>query len=124
MNGSCLLLNSNPMIKIKQGDIVWASLDPIKGHEQAGLRPVLILQNDLFNEHLNTVLVVPLTTNLRTKDFISTYLLEKGEANLKKESILLVHQLRCIDKSRLQKKVGRINLKELPQIKLRLSLLL
>lgn len=112
------------MTNIKQGDIVWASLDPIKGHEQAGLRPVLILQNDLFNEHLNTVLVVPLTTNLRSKGFASTYSLEKGEANLKKDSILLVHQLRCIDKSRLQKKIGEVNAKDLPQIKLRLALLL
>ena len=112
------------MINIKQGDIIWASLDPIKGHEQAGLRPVLILQNDLFNEHLGTVLVVPLTTNLHSKNFVSTYFLEKGKANLKKDSVLLLHQLRCIDKSRLQKKAGEVNLRELPAIKLRLALLL
>lgn len=112
------------MIKIKQGDIVWASLDPTKGHEQAGMRPVLILQNDLFNEHLNTVLAVPLTTNLRTKDFVSTYFLESKKNKLKKDSIALMHQLRCIDKARLQKKIGAVNADELPALKLRLALLL
>lgn len=112
------------MIKIKQGDIAWASLDPTKGHEQSGLRPVLILQNDLFNEHLSTVLVVPLTTNLRTKNFVSTYFLDGKKSKLKKDSVVLLHQLRCIDKSRLQKKIGEVSTEELPQIKLRLALLI
>lgn len=112
------------MKTIKQGDILWASLNPTKGHEQPGLRPVLILQNDLFNEHLNTVLVVPLTTNLRTKNFVSTYFLGKKASKLKKDSVLLLHQIRCIDKSRLKNKIGEISADDLPQIKLRLALLL
>lgn len=111
-------------MKIKQGDIVWVSLDPVKGHEQAGMRPVLILQNDLFNEHLSTVLAIPLTTNLRTKDFVSTYFLESKMTSLKKDSIALVHQLRCIDKTRIQKKLGRVSTEALSEIKLRLALIL
>ncbi len=110
-------------MKLKQGDIFWAGLDPVKGHEQAGLRPVLILQNDLFNEHLNTVLVAPLTTNLKAKDFVTTYFISGKEIQTKKDSVVLLHQTRCIDGSRLQKKIGSVRADEVRQIKLRLALL-
>ncbi len=110
-------------MKFRQGDIFWAGLDPVKGHEQSGLRPVLILQNDLFNEHLSTVLVAPLTTNLKAKDFVTTYFVSGKKIQTKKDSVLLLHQARSLDRVRLQKKIGSVGADEVRQIKLRLALL-
>ena len=87
----------------KQGSIYWADLNPIRGHEQGGFRPVLIIQNDILSEHLNTVIIIPITKNLSTKGYLTTYYLPQQLSNLKFPSIALIYQLRAIDKTRLVK---------------------
>ena len=62
---------------MNQGNIYLADLDPVRGHEQAGYRPVLILQNDIFNRHLSTVIVVPFSTNMKAQGKFSTYFVPK-----------------------------------------------
>ena len=84
--------------------IFWADLNPVKGHEQAGIRPVLILQNNILNENLSTILVAPITTNLKAKGFLTTYFLTKKESHLEHDSVILLYQIRTIDKQRLQSK--------------------
>ena len=85
----------------KRGEIWLAELNPIRGSEQAGTRPVIILQNNSVNRFTSTFLAIPLTTNLRRASLPTCVLLPEGEAGLARESVALCHQLRVLDKSRL-----------------------
>jgi len=93
---------------IKRGDIWLADLNPVRGSEQAGTRPVLIFQNDAVNQFTTTVLAIPLTTNLRRALLPSCIQISKGEGGLVSDSVALCHQLRTLDKTRLQHKIGAI----------------
>ena len=108
------------MKHINQGDIYLANLDPIKGHEQAGVRPVVILQNNVLNRNLNTVIVAPLTSNLSAKGRVTTCFLPKKKAGLKIDSVALFFQIRTLDKSRLIKEVGHISKKDFSQIRVKM----
>ena len=94
---------------IKRGEIWLADLNPTRGSEQAGTRPVLIFQNDLINKYTTTVLAIPFTTNLRRASLPSCVLVLKGEGGLTSDSVALCHQLRVLDKTRLHKKLGEVN---------------
>jgi mRNA interferase MazF len=94
---------------IKRGDIWLANLDPTQGSEQAGVRPVMVFQNDKINKFTRTVLTVPLTTNLRRAKLPSCHQIPAGEGGLDKDSVLLGHQLRVLDKSRLYRKLGSVS---------------
>ncbi len=93
---------------MKQGDIYLTNLNPIKGHEQKGIRPVLIIQNDILNKNLSTTIIIPITSNLKAKDSLITWFLSKKESKLKKDSVMLLFQIRTIDKKRLIKKIGHL----------------
>lgn len=104
-------------MKINQGDIFLANLNPTKGHEQFSFRPILILQNNILNENLNTVIIAPITSNLIAKGFLTTYFLDKKTSKLKSDSLILLHQIRTIDKSRLKKKINNIGEQNVTNIK-------
>ena len=88
-------------MNVKRGDIYYADLSPVVGSEQGGVRPVLIIQNDIGNHFGNTVLVVPITS--QTKKDIPTHIrISQGTAGLTKDSTVLVEQMRTVDKSRLK----------------------
>lgn len=93
---------------IKRGDIWLANLNPTRGSEQAGTRPVLIFQNSIVNRFTTTVLAIPLTTNLRRATLPSCTRIAKGEGGLTSDSVVLCHQLRVLDKTRLFRKLGTI----------------
>jgi mRNA interferase MazF len=93
---------------IKQGEIYLANLNPVQGHEQAGCRPVLIMQNDILNKNLNTVLIAPLTSNLKAKGKLTTFFLDQKQSGLSQDSVVLLFQLRTIDMSRLQQKLSKL----------------
>jgi mRNA interferase MazF len=95
------------MTPVRQKDIWYADLNPIKGREQAGTRPVVVLSGDLLNEHMNVVWVAPLTT--KVKSYKGNPILKPDEKNhLSEESEVLIFHLRSISKSRLLRKVGVI----------------
>jgi mRNA interferase MazF len=96
---------------VKRGDVWLADLDPIRGSEQAGTRPVLIFQNNVISKYTRTVLAIPLTTNLRRAALPSCVQISKGEGGLAADSVALCHQLRVLNKMRLLKKLGSISLK-------------
>src|SRR5690242_15116631 len=102
------------MAKILRGDIIWADLDPTKGHEQTGRRPVLILSNDVFNERSGTVIAVALTTQSQKAGFPLTLELTNNK-NLP-QSWVKISQIRTLSTLRLGKKIGQITQKELTQI--------
>lgn len=93
---------------IKRGDIFYAYLGPVIGSEQDGIRPVVILQNNKGNKYSPTVIVAPITTKVKTS--VPTHVfINSFESDLPKDSIILVEQLRTIDKSRIIKKVGHLS---------------
>lgn len=110
-------------LTVKQGDIYLANLNPVKGHEQAGLRPVLILQSDILNERLNTTIAAPITKNMLSKGFLTTIFLPRKTAGLTEDSLALLFQIRALDKTRLLKKMGKIDSSECRNIRKRLLLL-
>ena len=92
---------------MKQGEIWYANLNPSKGSEQAGLRPVVILSGNLLNQHLPIVIVVPLTT--KVKKYKGNPVLSPSKENgLRTESEMLVFHIRSVSKDRLTKKLGNI----------------
>ncbi len=93
---------------VQRGDVWLANLNPIRGSEQAGIRPVLVFQNDAISRFTTTVLAIPLTTNLRRAALPSCVRVAPGEGGLESESVLLCHQLRVLDKTRLQRKPGTV----------------
>ncbi len=95
-------------MSIKRGDLFYVDLNPTKGSEQKGRRPVLILQNDIGNEVSPTTIVAPLTTKSFTKEYPTNVDLPKGAGGLKENSTVLLSQIRTIDKSRLENKIGRL----------------
>lgn len=108
-------------MKIKQGDIFWADLNPVRGSEQAGFRPVLVVQGDVLTRALPTVLIAPITTNLKAKGKLTTFFLSSKEHGIPKDSIALLFQLRTIDKSRLTKKIMALSSKDMEEVKQQIS---
>ncbi|VAW13698.1 hypothetical protein MNBD_BACTEROID05-1249 [hydrothermal vent metagenome] len=102
------------MARILRGDIVWANLNPVKGHEQAGHRPVLVLSHDVFNERSATVIAVALTSQPPKAGFPLTYQLPRLK-NLKR-SWVKIFQIRTLSVHRLGKKMARIPPEEINQI--------
>jgi mRNA interferase MazF len=94
--------------KIKRGDIYYADLNPVIGSEQGNLRPVLVVQNDVGNEHSPTIVIVPITCNLR-KNPLPTHVMIPRSCGLDTDSLILVEQIRTVDRSRFTEYVGRIN---------------
>ena len=95
-------------MRIRRGDLFWVDLDPTKGLEQAGRRPVLVIQNDIGNEVAPTVIVAPLTTKSFTKEYPISVHVPRSIGGLKENSTILFSQIRTIDKSRLDRKIGRL----------------
>lgn len=96
-------------MSIKRGDLFWVNLDPTRGSEQAGRRPVLVIQNDIGNEVAPTTIIAPLTTKSFTKEYPTNVHLPKGIGGLRSDSTILLSQIRTLDKSRLQKKIGHLS---------------
>ncbi len=102
------------MAPILRGDIRWADLNPVRGREQAGMRPVLILSHDIFNERSGTVIAVAITSQLQRAGFPLTF--ELDTADLPKRSWVKISQIRTLTVERIGKKIGRVSPEELDQI--------
>lgn len=101
---------------IKRGDIYYADLSPVVGSEQGGVRPVLIIQNDIGNKYSPTVIVCAITSQL-TKAKLPTHIeLESTIYNLPKDSVCLLEQIRTLDKKRLKEKVSYIGGKKMKEV--------
>ncbi len=99
------------------GDIYTVEIPPSGGHEQAGARPAIIVQASQFESQLPTVLIVPLTSQLAAQTFPGTFLIRPDAENgLTMTSVVLVFQLRAIDKRRLGRKIGQLSASHLAQL--------
>lgn len=103
-------------MSIRRGEIWLAELNPIRGSEQAGTRPVIVFQNNIINRVSRTVLSIPLTTNLKRAKLPTCVLIERSEGGVEQGSVALCHQLRVLDKSRLLRKLGAIDNGKLVEI--------
>jgi mRNA interferase MazF len=99
---------------ILRGDIRWADLNPVQGREQAGLRPVLILSQDIFNERSGTVIAVALTSQNPKAGFPLT--LELETPNLPKRSWIKISQIRTLSVKRIGKIIGKASPEEIEQV--------
>lgn len=102
------------MARILRGEIRWADLNPVSGHEQAGLRPVLILSHDVFNERSGTVIAVALTSQSQRASFPLT--LELRSSKLPKRSWIKISQIRTLSVERIGAKLGRASPEEVSQV--------
>ena len=102
------------MARILRGDILWADLDPTRGHEQAGFRPVLVISQDVFNQRSGTVIALAITSQEPTAGFPLT--LELSSKSLPKRSWVKISQIRTLSIERLGKKIGSASPEELDQI--------
>ena len=101
--------------KIYRGDIYLANLNPYKGSEQGGKRPVIIIQNDVGNHYSPTVIVTAVTSRFFKKRALPTHVPLDNE-ELEKNSLALLEQIRTIDKSRLIRKIGRVPEEKMKEI--------
>ena len=94
---------------VKRGDIYYADLSPVVGSEQGGMRPVLIVQNDTGNKHSPTVIAAAITSQIGKARLPTHIELEARTFGLTKDSVVLLEQIRTIDKRRLRERMGRVD---------------
>lgn len=99
---------NNSITTVKRGDIYYADLGITEGSEQGGFRPVLIIQNDIGNKYSPTVIATAITSQQHKKQLPTHITLPANENGLIKDSIVLLEQVRTIDKSRLKSKIGTV----------------
>lgn len=102
------------MARILRGEIWWADLNPVRGHEQAGVRPVLIISHDVFNQRSGTVIALAITSQAPSAGFPLT--LEITSGNLPKRSWVKISQIRTLSVDRLSNQLGSVAPEELDDI--------
>ena len=102
------------MARILRGEVRWADLNPVRGHEQAGRRPVLILSHDIFNKRSGTVIAMAITSQPQKAGFPLTYSLEPGQ--LQKPSWVKISQIRTLSVQRIGGKLGTVEPEQLGEI--------
>ncbi len=93
---------------IKRGDLFYADLSPVVGSEQGGMRPVLIIQNDIGNKYSPTIIAAAITSQINKAKLPTHIELKAGDYGLPKDSVILLEQIRTLDKKRLKEKIGTL----------------
>ena len=96
------------MLQVRRGDIFYADLSPVIGSEQGGVRPVLIIQNDVGNKYSPTVICAAITSQINKAKLPTHIEIESASSTLVKDSVILLEQIRTIDKKRLREKICRL----------------
>ena len=110
------------MMSVKRGEIYYADLSPVVGSEQGGIRPVLIVQNDVGNRHSPTVIAAAITRRLDKAKLPTHISLEAESCGLQKDSIVLLEQIRTIDKKRLKDRMGSLDTNSMNRVDNALSI--
>ncbi len=97
------------MVIVKRGDIYYADLSPVVGSEQGGVRPVLIVQNDIGNKYSPTVIAAAITSQINKAKMPTHIEISAEEYGLNKDSVILLEQVRTIDKRRLRERIGHLD---------------
>ena len=107
---------------MKRGDIYYADLSPVVGSEQGGVRPVLIVQNDVGNRYSPTVIAAAITSQTEKSKLPTHIELDSKNCGLSKDSVVLLEQIRTIDKRRLREKMGSLDANSMSQVNHALSI--
>ena len=100
----------------RRGELYFADLNPVRGHEQGGRRPVLIIQNDIGNRFSPTTIVAPLTTAFSRKVYPTEVRVKAGTGGLPRASSVLLNQIKTIDKERLEERIGQFDERVMRQV--------
>jgi len=95
--------------KIRRGDLLLVNFEPVFGSEQGRVRLVVVVQNDIFNEYGPTLIVVPVTSKVYSKNYPTNVFVEAGQFGLRKDSTILLNQIRVIDKRRVLRRMGSLD---------------
>ena len=108
---------------IRKGSIYWVDFSPGKGSEPLGRRPGLVVQNDILNDsNLNTVIMLAITSTLKFGELPGNVVLRKGEANLPKRCVIIVTQIKSVDKKSIKEKIGTLSKERVDQVNTGLKL--
>jgi mRNA interferase MazF len=102
-------LRSVNEVVVKRGDIFYADLSPVVGSEQGGVRPVLVIQNDIGNKYSPTIIIAAITSQINKAKLPTHIEISAEEYGLTKDSVILLEQIRTIDKKRLKERVGHLS---------------
>ncbi len=94
---------------VKRGDVYYADLSPVIGSEQGGVRPVLVIQNDIGNKYSPTIIIAAITSQINKAKLPTHIEISCSDYGLPKDSVVLLEQIRTIDKKRLREKVGHFD---------------
>jgi mRNA interferase MazF len=103
-------------LQVRRGDIVYANLNPVIGSEQGGTRPVLVLQNDIGNRHSPTTIVAAITSRIKKAKLPTHVEICADEYGLERDSVILLEQLRTIDKRRLKEKLAHLDKESMDRV--------
>lgn len=103
-------------VSVKRGEIYYADLSPVVGSEQGGIRPVLIVQNDVGNRHSPTVIAAAITSKCEKNKLPTHIELNAASCGLSKDSVVLLEQIRTIDKKRLKERMGEIDTSSMTRV--------
>ena len=101
---------------VKRGDIFYADLSPVIGSEQGGIRPVIIIQNDIGNKYSPTIIVAAITSQINKAKLPTHVEISSEDYGLNKDSVVLLEQIRTIDKKRLKEKIGHMTDKDIQKV--------
>lgn len=102
--------------EIKRGELYYADLSPVVGSEQGGVRPVLIVQNDVGNKFSPTVIAAAITSQINKAKIPTHIEVKASDVGLPKDSVVLLEQLRTLDKRRLKEKIGALDIKKMKMV--------
>ncbi len=95
-------------MSVKRGDVFYADLNPVVGSEQGGVRPVLVIQNDIGNKYSPTVIIAAITSKIKKAKLPTHVEVDSSMCNLDRDSVILLEQIRTIDKKRLKRRITRL----------------
>ena len=104
-------------LNVKRGDIFYADLSPVVGSEQGGIRPVIIIQNDIGNRYSPTVIVAAITSQINKAKLPTHVEISSEEYGLNRDSVVLLEQIRTLDKKRLKEKIGHMTEDDMKKVK-------
>ncbi len=107
---------------VKRGDIFYADLSPVLGSEQGGVRPVLVVQNDIGNKFSPTVIIAAITSQINKAKLPTHLEITAEDYGLSKDSVILLEQIRTIDKKRLRERIGRLDDEQMGKVSEALSI--
>lgn len=109
-------------LTVKRGDIFYADLSPVIGSEQGGIRPVIIIQNDIGNKYSPTIIIAAITSQINKAKLPTHVEISSEEYGLNKDSVVLLEQIRTIDKKRLKEKIGKMSDRDVEKVNLALMI--